>query len=210
MLGVEMMKARWLCLLSTLGITLYWRQRGPIAHAALAPGPVQPSPLGVRQLCWGAGPADAPPGGMHAQEVLLLFSAMARFTPHVSPALKGRGASLSASLYACTRGAAQPCQALHPSNPACQKRCNLPLFFAPKEAPHSVPPSPSCASLSPEIVDFQILSEDYSKAVFLCADRTVNFHAKFGGYYRTRVPKVGASASAPASSNLAICQPAPT
>lgn len=32
-----------------------------------------------------------------------------------------------------------------------------------------------------EIVDFQILSEDYSKAVFLCADRSLNFHARWVG-----------------------------
>ena len=36
-------------------------------------------------------------------------------------------------------------------------------------------------------MDFQILSDDYSKAVFLCQDRTVNFHAKFGAYYKTRI-----------------------
>lgn len=42
-----------------------------------------------------------------------------------------------------------------------------------------------------EVVDFQILSDDYSKCVFLCHDRSVNFHAKFGGYYKTRVPKAG-------------------
>ena len=37
----------------------------------------------------------------------------------------------------------------------------------------------------------QILTEDYSKAVFLCADRSLAFHARFGGYYRTRIPKHG-------------------
>lgn len=35
----------------------------------------------------------------------------------------------------------------------------------------------------------QILSEDYSKAVFLCADRTLCFHARFGSYHKTRVPR---------------------
>ncbi|KIZ02919.1 Nucleolar protein 10 [Monoraphidium neglectum] len=39
-----------------------------------------------------------------------------------------------------------------------------------------------------EVVDFTILSEDYSKAAFLCADRTVSFHARFGGYYKARAP----------------------
>ena len=37
----------------------------------------------------------------------------------------------------------------------------------------------------------QILTEDYSKAAFLCADRTVTLHARFGQYYKTRVPKYG-------------------
>ncbi|MEW5309812.1 MAG: hypothetical protein WDW38_001668 [Sanguina aurantia] len=46
-------------------------------------------------------------------------------------------------------------------------------------------------NLDAEIVDFQILTEDYSKAVFLCADRTLCFHARFGGYTKTRVPKFG-------------------
>ncbi|EKX53283.1 hypothetical protein GUITHDRAFT_64390, partial [Guillardia theta CCMP2712] len=42
-----------------------------------------------------------------------------------------------------------------------------------------------------EVVQFQILSDDYSKMAFLQADRTIEFHAKFGTYYKTRVPKVG-------------------
>ena len=37
----------------------------------------------------------------------------------------------------------------------------------------------------------QILDGDYSKAAFLCADRSVALHAKFGAYYRTRIPKAG-------------------
>jgi hypothetical protein len=44
-----------------------------------------------------------------------------------------------------------------------------------------------------EIVDFQIIEEDYSKMVFLCADRSVNFHAKFGFHHKIRTPRwVGA------------------
>ena len=39
----------------------------------------------------------------------------------------------------------------------------------------------------------QILDDDYSKAAFLCADRSVTLHAKFGAYYRTRIPKAGRS-----------------
>ena len=40
-----------------------------------------------------------------------------------------------------------------------------------------------------EIVDFQILTDDYSKCVFLCADRTVCLHARFGSYFKIRVPR---------------------
>jgi len=36
----------------------------------------------------------------------------------------------------------------------------------------------------------QILSDDFSKLVFLRTDRTIEFHAKFGHYYKTRLPKV--------------------
>ena len=39
------------------------------------------------------------------------------------------------------------------------------------------------------MVDFQVLTEDYSKLVFACVDRSLVFHAKFGGYFSTRIPK---------------------
>lgn len=42
-----------------------------------------------------------------------------------------------------------------------------------------------------EVVDFQVLSNDYAKMVFLRADRTIEFQAKFGTYYETRIPKAG-------------------
>ena len=45
--------------------------------------------------------------------------------------------------------------------------------------------------LDSEVVDFDILSDDYSKMAFLCADRSVVFHAKFGNYYKTRFPRQG-------------------
>ena len=45
--------------------------------------------------------------------------------------------------------------------------------------------------LDAEVVDFAILGEDYSKLAFLCADRSINFHAKFGKYYSTRTPRQG-------------------
>lgn len=45
--------------------------------------------------------------------------------------------------------------------------------------------------LDSEIVKFCVLSEDYSKMVFLTCDRCVEFHAQYGHYYRTRIPKFG-------------------
>lgn len=38
-----------------------------------------------------------------------------------------------------------------------------------------------------ECVDFKILSDDYSKLVFLQADRTIEFHAAYGRHFSTRV-----------------------
>nr|XP_033795184.1 nucleolar protein 10 isoform X1 [Geotrypetes seraphini] len=45
--------------------------------------------------------------------------------------------------------------------------------------------------LDSEVVKFDILSEDYSKIVFLQCDRFVEFHSQHGRYYRTRMPKFG-------------------
>ncbi|OVA14142.1 hypothetical protein BVC80_1787g234 [Macleaya cordata] len=42
-----------------------------------------------------------------------------------------------------------------------------------------------------EIIDFQILSDDYSKIAFLCADRSVCLHAKYGSHYSLRIPRMG-------------------
>ncbi|CAM9650457.1 unnamed protein product [Lampetra planeri] len=42
-----------------------------------------------------------------------------------------------------------------------------------------------------EVVTFEILSDDYSKLVFLQCDRYVEFHSQNGIYYRTRIPKFG-------------------
>ncbi|CAK7340222.1 unnamed protein product [Dovyalis caffra] len=39
-----------------------------------------------------------------------------------------------------------------------------------------------------EIIDFQILDDDYSKLAFLCADRSVCLHAKYGKHYTLRIP----------------------
>ncbi|XP_059685388.1 nucleolar protein 10 isoform X3 [Gavia stellata] len=45
--------------------------------------------------------------------------------------------------------------------------------------------------LDSEVVTFEILSDDYSKIVFLQCDRFVEFHSQHGHYYRTRIPKFG-------------------
>ncbi len=51
----------------------------------------------------------------------------------------------------------------------------------------------------------QILTEDFSKAAFLCADRSVHLHARYGAHFRTRVPRFGRDlAYAPESANLLI------
>ncbi|KAG6743705.1 hypothetical protein POTOM_052406 [Populus tomentosa] len=42
-----------------------------------------------------------------------------------------------------------------------------------------------------EIIDFQILDDDYSKLAFLCADRSVCLHAKYGKHYTLRIPRMG-------------------
>lgn len=61
-----------------------------------------------------------------------------------------------------------------------------------------------------EIIDFQILSDDYSKAVFLCTDRTVSFHARFGSYLKVRTPRVGRDmAYAPFTAELLVAGSAP-
>ncbi|KAJ7221766.1 hypothetical protein O6H91_Y467000 [Diphasiastrum complanatum] len=45
--------------------------------------------------------------------------------------------------------------------------------------------------LNAEIIDFQVLGDDYSKLAFLCTDRSVCFHAKYGNYFSTRIPRMG-------------------
>ncbi|XP_072266189.1 nucleolar protein 10 [Pyxicephalus adspersus] len=45
--------------------------------------------------------------------------------------------------------------------------------------------------LDADVVKFDILSEDYSKIVFLQSDRYVEFHSQHGRYYRLRIPKFG-------------------
>ncbi|KAK6244281.1 hypothetical protein QUC31_010690 [Theobroma cacao] len=45
--------------------------------------------------------------------------------------------------------------------------------------------------LESEIIDFQVLADDYSKLAFLCADHSVNLHAKYGERYSLRIPRMG-------------------
>ncbi|XP_077395370.1 nucleolar protein 10 isoform X1 [Festucalex cinctus] len=45
--------------------------------------------------------------------------------------------------------------------------------------------------LDSDVVAFEILSDDYSKLVFLHTDRYVEFHSQHGQYYKTRIPKFG-------------------
>ncbi|EOD16857.1 hypothetical protein EMIHUDRAFT_210455 [Emiliania huxleyi CCMP1516] len=42
-----------------------------------------------------------------------------------------------------------------------------------------------------EVVDFQVLSADWKKAVYLLADRSVEFHTQFGKHHTTRIPVHG-------------------
>ncbi|CAG2168634.1 unnamed protein product, partial [Oppiella nova] len=42
-----------------------------------------------------------------------------------------------------------------------------------------------------EVVKFNVLSEDYTKLVFLFVDRYVELHSQFGRYYRIRIPHFG-------------------
>lgn len=41
------------------------------------------------------------------------------------------------------------------------------------------------------VVDFQILGDDWAKAAFLCEDRSVELHARYGRHFRARVPRAG-------------------
>ncbi|RVE66367.1 hypothetical protein OJAV_G00106740 [Oryzias javanicus] len=45
--------------------------------------------------------------------------------------------------------------------------------------------------LDSDVVAFDMLSDDYSKLVFLHCDRYVEFHSQNGQYYKTRIPKFG-------------------
>lgn len=45
--------------------------------------------------------------------------------------------------------------------------------------------------LDADVVNFEVLTEDYSKMVFLRSDRTFEFHGRAGVYYKTRMPIFG-------------------
>lgn len=45
--------------------------------------------------------------------------------------------------------------------------------------------------LTADIIAFDTIAEDYSKLVFLHADRVVEVHAQYGFHYKTRIPKFG-------------------
>ncbi|KAM5548387.1 hypothetical protein ABKV19_000017 [Rosa sericea] len=45
--------------------------------------------------------------------------------------------------------------------------------------------------LDSEIIDFEVLADDYSKLAFLCANRSVYLHAKYGKHYSLRIPRMG-------------------
>lgn len=45
--------------------------------------------------------------------------------------------------------------------------------------------------LDAQIVQFQALGDDFDKLVFLRADRSIEFHARYGRYFVTRIPKFG-------------------
>lgn len=42
-----------------------------------------------------------------------------------------------------------------------------------------------------DVVAFEVLSDDYSKLVFLQCDRYIEFHAAHGRHYRLRIPRFG-------------------
>lgn len=42
-----------------------------------------------------------------------------------------------------------------------------------------------------EVVQFRMLSTDYTKMAFLCADRNIELHAQYGRHFKIRIPKFG-------------------
>ena len=42
-----------------------------------------------------------------------------------------------------------------------------------------------------EVLQLEVLSEDYSKLAFLCADRNIELHAQYGKHFKIRIPHFG-------------------
>eukprot|EP00048_Salpingoeca_helianthica_P004914 m.82191 g.82191 ORF g.82191 m.82191 type:complete len:669 (+) comp13394_c4_seq1:575-2581(+) len=64
--------------------------------------------------------------------------------------------------------------------------------------------------LNAQVVDFEVLTEDYSKLVLLTDDRNVEVHARYGFHYRTRVPRYGRAITYnPASCDLFVVGASP-
>eukprot|EP00741_Cyanophora_paradoxa_P025706 tig00000388_g24807.t1 len=65
-------------------------------------------------------------------------------------------------------------------------------------------------NLTCDVSQFLVLSEDYAKLALMLEDRTVEFHAQFGSYYKTRIPRVGRDMAYDAvSCDLLMCGSAP-
>ena len=59
--------------------------------------------------------------------------------------------------------------------------------------------------LDSEIIDYQVLDPDFSKAAFLCVDRSICVHARYGAHFKTRVPRFGRDiAFVPHSADLIV------
>ena len=42
-----------------------------------------------------------------------------------------------------------------------------------------------------QIVQLELLSDDYSKVAMLCDDRNIELHAQYGRHFKVRIPKFG-------------------
>ena len=42
-----------------------------------------------------------------------------------------------------------------------------------------------------EVIQMQVLSDDYSKLALLCDDRNIELHAQYGRHFKIRIPKFG-------------------
>lgn len=82
----------------------------------------------------------------------------------------------------------------HHAHSLCTSVCYVSRMLQIYECLHVAPILPTDVNVpcsNPWHSVLQILSEDYSKAVFLCMDRSLNFHARGGQHFATRVPKFG-------------------